>query len=242
MSDTVVYFEMETRDVNAQSAFYHTLFGWEYDHMPEWDYFMMKPVNGGIGCGFFSKEDATPRIVPYIQVADVQAALDRIERRGGKMTAPPKESGGVRIIAFFQDPNGIDLGLVQQLAHDTHTKSEKQSMAKPVIHFELAVKDAEQSVKFYSEVFDWKTQHYAEMNYYPVDSSGEHAIGGGIHSNSPHPFATVYTDVDDIQKYLDKAVELGGTVLMGVMPVGDMGELGMFADPEGNVMGLWKTN
>ena len=34
----------------------------------------------------------------------------------------------------------------------------------PIVHFELPAKDKERSKKFYSEVFGWKLEDYAEMN------------------------------------------------------------------------------
>jgi hypothetical protein len=53
------------------------------------------------------------------------------------------------------------------------------------------------------------------------------------------PVITV--DVDDIDKALGKVESLGGSTVIPRQPVGDMGFVAYFRDPEGNVMGLWQN-
>ncbi len=50
----------------------------------------------------------------------------------------------------------------------------------------------------------------------------------------------MYAQVDDPQAYLDKAVALGGKVVMGVTVIPDMVTMALFADPDGDVTGLVK--
>lgn len=51
---------------------------------------------------------------------------------------------------------------------------------------------------------------------------------------------TVYVSVEDVQAYLDKAVSLGGKAIAPVIPI-PTGQFAWFADPEGNVIGLFKA-
>lgn len=51
---------------------------------------------------------------------------------------------------------------------------------------------------------------------------------------------TFYVDVDNPKAYLDKAVKLGGKVIMPSMTIPGMVTLGMFADPDGNVVRVAK--
>ena len=46
--------------------------------------------------------------------------------------------------------------------------------------------------------------------------------------------------VEDPQAYLDKIVDLGGTITMPVTEVPGMVTFAQFADPEGNIIGLVK--
>jgi len=72
------------------------------------------------------------------------------------------------------------------------------------------------------------------------------ANGGGINGHitalghDPQNYVTVYVDVDDVQSYLDKAIELGGKALLPVITI-PQGQFSWFADPDGNIIGLWKT-
>ena len=49
-----------------------------------------------------------------------------------------------------------------------------------------------------------------------------------------------YVDVEDVQAALDKAVELGGKMLVPPIRI-PTGTFAWFADPDGNTIGLLKT-
>jgi hypothetical protein len=53
-------------------------------------------------------------------------------------------------------------------------------MGKPVVPWELMSKEPEKVAAFYEKIFDWKIQHYPEMNYRIVDTGDEGGINGGI--------------------------------------------------------------
>jgi predicted enzyme related to lactoylglutathione lyase len=118
-------------------------------------------------------------------------------------------------------------------------------VANPVVHFEIIGADGAALQSFYGDLFGWKIDSNNEWRYGMVESGGEGGIAGGIAADqgSDGHRVTVYAQVDDPQAYLDKAVELGATV---VMPVTEMGEgmptIAMFTDPAGNVTGLLKNS
>ncbi len=113
-------------------------------------------------------------------------------------------------------------------------------MANPVVHFEVTGKDGDALAGYYRTLFGWETQAVPDLNYNmvakPEDGPG---IGGGIGSSQDgSSLATFYVQVDDPQKALDKAVELGGKVAMPVMSIPGIVTLAQFSDPAGNVIGL----
>jgi predicted enzyme related to lactoylglutathione lyase len=71
-------------------------------------------------------------------------------------------------------------------------------------------------------------------------TDGGEGIGGGV-GTAPQPHACWYVEVPDPQAHLDKVASLGGTV---VMPAANLGmvTVGMFTDPEGGLVGLYKSN
>ena len=114
-------------------------------------------------------------------------------------------------------------------------------MANPVMHFEIIGKDAIKLQKFYADVFRWKVGPPAPEfgNYSLVDNQGQ-GIGGGI-GGGDDPRVTIYIAVDDPQAYLDRAVKAGAKVLMPVTQIMEGTTIALFADPEGNTMGILKS-
>ena len=117
-------------------------------------------------------------------------------------------------------------------------------MGQPVAMFEIVSEDHERAQKFYSDLFDWAVDPDPTMGGYGlVDTgAGSSAIGGGI-GPSTGPGDTgvkVYVRVDDLGAYLDRATELGGQRLVEPTKLpGDYGSFAVFADPDGNPVGLW---
>ena len=117
-------------------------------------------------------------------------------------------------------------------------------MGAPVAWFDITSKDPEAIGKFYTQLFGWQLADSGQPGYSLVDTgAGDGAIGGGIGAAQGPDDAgstTIYMKVDDLQAYLDRAVSLGGAVIVPPTPLpGDFGKFAMFADPEGRAVGLW---
>ena len=112
-------------------------------------------------------------------------------------------------------------------------------MPNPVVHFEIQTKNAEQIRQFYSKLFGWKIDANNPMDYGMVDTGGQ-GINGGIGGAQGPNMVTFYVQTDDPQASLDKATSLGATVMMPVSKVTDDTTIALFADPDGNVVGLVK--
>jgi len=113
-------------------------------------------------------------------------------------------------------------------------------MGNPVVHWEIAGNDREKLQSFYGSLFDWKIDDDNPMNYGMVSTGAE--PGGGIAATEGKmpPYLTFYVQVDDLQASLDKAIELGGKIVVPPMPIPNIGAFAMFSDPEGNVVGIFK--
>lgn len=113
-------------------------------------------------------------------------------------------------------------------------------MGAPIIHFEIGCRDSAKSAGFYKKLFGWTTSAYgpAEM----IDTGAKEGIMGHFTAlgHEPHNYMLVYAQVDDLEKYLAKATELGGKIVVPPQEVPNMGHFAWFSDPEGTVFGLWK--
>src|ERR1700682_3276686 len=113
-------------------------------------------------------------------------------------------------------------------------------MPYPVPHCEVIGKDNRKLRDFYSKAFDWKLTDAPE-DYAMVDTGANgHGIGGGIGaSRTGKSSVTFYIEADDRRGWLAKVEKRGDKPVMPPMKAGPV-ELAMFADPEGNVIGLAK--
>ncbi|MFI5266843.1 MAG: VOC family protein [Chloroflexota bacterium] len=115
-------------------------------------------------------------------------------------------------------------------------------MGAPITHFEIMGGQGDQLEKFYGELFGWKVDSNNPMNYGMVDTeAGGKGINGGVGPDQDGGHrVTVYAEVDDMQAMLDKAEKLGGKTIMPPTDVPGGPKIAMFADPAGNVTGLFK--
>jgi predicted enzyme related to lactoylglutathione lyase len=122
--DPVVHFEIPAKDVKRASAFYSKAFGWSFNQFPGFDYWSAgttmsdkdgRPTNpGSINGGMGIKGKTAPSAPTItIQVADIDAALANVKKLGGKVTGTKSPVGDMGFSAYFEDPEGNNIGLWQ---------------------------------------------------------------------------------------------------------------------------------
>jgi uncharacterized protein len=112
-------------------------------------------------------------------------------------------------------------------------------MANPVMWFEIMGKDSAGLQRFYREVFAWKlTPPVKEMGNYSMLERPDTGIGGGIGEGDAR--VSVYIEAADPQRFVDKAVAAGATVLMPVTQITPTTTIAMLMDPAGNTFGVMK--
>ena len=117
-------------------------------------------------------------------------------------------------------------------------------MGAPVAFFEISSPDHERAQKFYGELFGWQVAADPAMGGYGLvdTAAGDGAIGGGIGpvEDGAADGVRIYVRVDDLEASLQRAEQLGGTRLVPPteLPAG-YGWFALFADPDGNTVGLW---
>ena len=116
-------------------------------------------------------------------------------------------------------------------------------MAYPVTHFEINAQDAPATQKFYRDLFGWGIDADNPDNYGMIDTKAKGTgINGGIGaSQQGKSWVTFYVECDDPAATLAKAERLGGRRVMEPMQSMNV-TYALFADPEGNVIGLAKMD
>jgi predicted enzyme related to lactoylglutathione lyase len=116
-------------------------------------------------------------------------------------------------------------------------------VAYPVTHFEINAQDAPATQKFYRDLFGWGIDADNPDNYGMIDTKTEGTgINGGIGaSQQGKSWVTFYVECDDPAATLAKVERLGGRRVMEPMQSMNV-TYALFADPEGNVIGLAKMD
>ncbi|SDK78092.1 VOC family protein [Cryobacterium sp. Sr8] len=123
MSGRVVHFEIPADDMDRAAEFYRAAFGWDIRPMPEMDYVMLLPTPiseegvlaeaGSINGGMFKRDAKLANPIVTIDVADIDAALEKVSSLGGSTALPKQVVGEMGFAAYFTDSEGNLMGLWQ---------------------------------------------------------------------------------------------------------------------------------
>ncbi|NEE02411.1 VOC family protein [Phytoactinopolyspora halotolerans] len=124
MGHAVVHFEIVGSDPPALRRYYADLFGWEYDlgdaattdiSAPGQYGFVDGSTTGdgtGINGGVCGGDGHRPRVLFYVGVPDVEAALQQAEALGGRrVMGPVRSADGPLVVGHITDPEGNLIGV-----------------------------------------------------------------------------------------------------------------------------------
>ena len=115
-------------------------------------------------------------------------------------------------------------------------------MDHPIVHIEISTTDLKKAEKFYSQLFNWKITGWEGSSDYLMFETGKEP-GGGIQKVdkvNPGDGVLIYVMVDDIEKTLSKAKELGGKIVKEKTEIPNVGWFGLLSDLDGNTIGIFK--
>ncbi|MGD0330966.1 MAG: VOC family protein [Nitrososphaeria archaeon] len=123
--DKVVHFEIPAEDVKRAKKFYESVFGWQTNDIPEMDYTMlitsptdernMPKEKGAINGGMMKRSDKVKSPLVTISVSDIDDAVKKLEKAGGKLVLPKVKVEKMGFSAYFKDTEGNVVGLWQNL-------------------------------------------------------------------------------------------------------------------------------
>jgi hypothetical protein len=111
---------------------------------------------------------------------------------------------------------------------------------------DLGSPDIEASATFYGEVFGWdapESENAEQTGGYRQAMKGGKPVAGmmPLMQEGQPPAWSTYISVEDADAVATAVGEAGGKVLAEPMDVMDLGRMGVFADPEGAVFGVWEA-
>lgn len=113
-----------------------------------------------------------------------------------------------------------------------------------IVHFEIPANDLDRAQRFYSELLGWKiTPADPSSEYYLIQTGEEGDLGGGMMKRMhPQQMPVNYIQVESLEEYSERAVALGGQVIVPKTAVPTMGYFAQCLDTEGNVFALWEED
>ena len=108
----IVHIEIPANDQQVGASFYAEVFGWNVQHMPDYQYtsFESGSVSGGIPT--IDGEMYNPGdVIVYLGSKDLEADLENIETHGGKKLSDIIEIPNMGWMVHFADPSGNHLAL-----------------------------------------------------------------------------------------------------------------------------------
>jgi len=110
-----------------------------------------------------------------------------------------------------------------------------------VCYLEIPANRAEDSARFYSDIFGWNVRERGDGNLAFDDTGGVSGTWVKESDRTPDERTRIYIMVDSIATSLDQIERAGGKIVTARTEIGqDMGAFAVFSDPVGNEFGLYE--
>jgi predicted enzyme related to lactoylglutathione lyase len=242
----VIWRDLITEDIDAARRFYGGLFGWEFEESKGADgrrYVLARHgnvyVSGIVPVASPGDGMRLSRWLPYVSVADVDAAVARSASAGAAVAVAARNVNLGRVAAIV-DPEGAVLGFAQSDIGDPDDRTTAGAPGRPVWS-ELLSDDPEAAAAFYRSVVGYEVRRIARRGgtYTILGSAG--VDRAGILANPTtqwRPLWLTYFAVSDPEAAAERARELGGRILLKPSPQIREGSMAVVTDPSGAVLVL----
>ena len=110
-----------------------------------------------------------------------------------------------------------------------------------ICYLEIPANRAEDSARFYSDIFGWKVRERGDGNLAFDDAAGVNGTWVKESDRTPDERTRTYIMVDSITESLKLIESAGGKVVTPRTDIGqDLGAFAAFTDPVGNEFGLYE--
>ncbi len=247
---TFCWVELATSDSEAAKKFYTELFGWSFDDNPMGPgmvYTMLKSDGKEVGALYKMMPDMAaqgilPHWMSYASTENADESSAKAKSLGGTVMQEPFDVSDFGRMAVMQDPTGAVFSVWQAKKH----KGAALVNAPGALCWnELMTSDAAKAGDFYTGLFGWgkDVQNFGPMEYTMFTNGGQPTAGmlqiSPEMGNIP-PNWLVYFAVDDCDAKVQKATELGATVMKPADDIPGIGRFAILTDPQGAAFAIIK--
>ena len=231
--------DLSTTDVDAASAFYEALFGWEADDVvdPRFGGYRVFRLDGRRvgGIGMNTTEDpGPPHWGVFLLTFNAATTSELISEAGGTVLFEPMVVPTRGVIGMAIDATGGVVGYWQPAVVEGFDVFGEIGGA---VWFELNASDFDAAERFYAHAFDWSITRNDEVPRRAVFERGGRNLAGIVDASrmlraDEAPSWSVAFGVADVDEAVERAVALGATL---VRPAWDLptGRRAGLVDPTG---------
>lgn len=249
----VIWADLVTPDPAGAERFYGALFGWTFREVPGDPNYTLALFEDAPIAGIFHKalapgEKRQPAWLTFLSVRDVDAAQQLAVAHGGKVLSKPRTFPQRGRQAVLADPDGAVFAVMAAQGGDP-----ADYLAAPGewIWSSVMVRDAKRETAFYRTVFDYEIYDLAsEQASARSEEAGRHFVlaqdefaRAGLNllpadAMRRHPHWMNFVRVTDATAAAQKALSLGGRVLVEPRADRHGGMLAILADSSGAPFGV----
>jgi predicted enzyme related to lactoylglutathione lyase len=243
-----VWYELMTTDVEVAKVFYGDVVGWGTRgiSIPGSRYSLFTVGQASTG-GLIDlppdakKLGAAPQWVGYINVDDVDGAVERVKELGVTVHIAPTDVQDVSRFSVVADPQMATFILVKWSDPGRRPPIDLTALGHVGWH-ELLATDWERAFVFYREIFGWQkvAADVGPTGTYQQFSATGQTIGGMFNKPAAAPFAhwLYYFNVADVSAAVDRVRAARGEVLEGPTDIPGGGRVARCTDPQGAMFAL----
>jgi len=242
-----IWFDLATSEFEKQKAFYTAVFGWKFRPIGNADDDYTLIVNGDHNvAGMFAVKPKEGTAVGALWIAlmstaDPAKAMKTAEQGGGVVHAPTITLAQRGTYALLRDPEGALFGVMKS---DSGDPPDKAAEIGDFLWMDLFANQPEKAGEFYQQLAGYeitKDEVKDNVDRLLLTSHGKPRAGIVPLPNDANRSGWLpYIKVADVNETLKKVTDAGGMVM--VEPNEDLldGNLAIFSDPQGGVLGIVK--
>jgi len=235
--------ELATTDQEGAKKFYPALFDWTIEDTPIGGgetYTLLKKNGREVGALYTMQkaqrdQGVLPNWMPYVNVESADKVATQIKQSGGKILSEPFDVMEHGRMAVCQDPTKAIFSVWQP---KKHTGAGLLNEVGSVCWNELITDDAAKAGAFYRQVFGWTEEPMPMPQGTYTIFKKDGAQAAGLMQATPemhltHPYWLIYFAVEDCDKSVAKAQQLGGKTMMPPTDIPKIGRFSVLTDPKG---------
>jgi predicted enzyme related to lactoylglutathione lyase len=242
-----IWFELATNDLQNQQSFYENVFDWTFSNANDSknQYTLIKNNNQNIAGMFYAEPpknaERSALWIGLMSVTNPQQVVKAVKTGNGKVQIPPTTDAQRGTFALFNDPEGALFGVLDSSSGDP---PDKPVAMGSFIWMDLFASNQQTAGEFYQKVAGYQisSTELGNGSTRLVLSSFDHPRAGIVPLPEDIPRAgwLPYVRVADVNETLATAIDNGARVLVAPHPELLDGNLAIFADPAGGVIGIVK--